>query len=122
MKEEKVIAFIKDWLSAYSDNSKTEGFVIGISGGIDSAVTSSLCARTGKKVILVNMPIHQSGNEYARANEHIDQLKSNFANVSSFETDLTPSFETLRKSLPEIAGNDWLSMANTRARLRMTTL
>lgn len=122
MDVQKVTEHISGWLKKYSDQSKTDGFVIGISGGIDSAVTSILCAITGKKVICVNMPIHQNRNEYSRGNEHIEFLKKKYANVSSVETDLTSSFETLKKSLPENAANDWLSMANTRARLRMTTL
>jgi NAD+ synthase len=120
--EEKVIEHIVKWLKDYSDNSKTNGFVIGISGGIDSAVTSTLCAMTNKKVICLNMPIHQNKDEYSRGKEHIEDLKKKFSNVSDDEVNLTDAFETLRKSLPEKTGADWLSMANTRARLRMTTL
>lgn len=122
MNEEKVIAHIVNWLKEYSNNSLTDGFIIGISGGIDSAVTSILSAMTGKKVICVNMPIHQNKDEYSRGKEHIDFLKKKFQNVSDVEVDLTGSFETLRKSLPEKTASDWLSMANTRSRLRMTTL
>lgn len=122
MNAHKVTEHISGWLKHYSDQSKTEGFVVGISGGIDSAVTSVLCALTDKKVICVNMPIHQNKNEYTRGNEHIEFLKIKYSNVSSVETDLTSAFETLKKSLPEKTANDWLSMANTRARLRMTTL
>ena len=122
MNEEKVIAHIVKWLKDYSDHSRTNGFIIGISGGIDSAITSILCAMTGKKVICVNMPIHQNKDEYSRGKEHVDDLKKNFRNVSDVEVNLTESFETLKKSLPEKTAGDWLSMANTRARLRMTTL
>jgi NAD+ synthase len=120
--EEKVIAHIVNWLKDYSDNSKTNGFIIGISGGIDSAVTSTLCAMTNKKVICLNMPIHQNKDEYSRGKEHVEYLKKNFPNVSDVEVNLTESFETIKKSLPEKTSGDWLSMANTRARLRMTTL
>jgi NAD+ synthase len=120
--EEKVIAHIVNWLKDYSDNSKTNGFIIGISGGIDSAVTSTLCAMTNKKVICLNMPIHQNKDEYSRGKEHVEDLKKNFPNVSDVEVNLTESFETIKKSLPEKTSGDWLSMANTRARLRMTTL
>ena len=122
MNEEKVIAHIVKWLKDYSDHSRTNGFIIGISGGIDSAITSILCAMTGKKVICVNMPIHQNKDEYSRGKEHVEDLKKNFRNVSDVEVNLTESFETLKKSLPEKTSGDWLSMANTRARLRMTTL
>ena len=122
MNEEKVIEHIVKWLKSYSDNSKTNGFIIGISGGIDSAVTSILCAMTNKKVICLNMPIHQNKDEYSRGKEHTEYLKKNFRNVSDVEVNLTESFETLKKSLPEKTSGDWLSMANTRARLRMTTL
>jgi len=98
------------------------GFAVGISGGIDSAVTSSLCAMTGKKVVLVNMPIKQSESEYQRAVEHIENLKSRYTNVSSIEVNLTSTFNELQSVLPAEAVSNFLSMANTRSRLRMTTL
>jgi NAD+ synthase len=95
--------------------------VIGISGGIDSALTSTLCAETGKEVICLNMPIHQHKSEYDRGHEHINWLMSKYSNVSSQEVELTPSFVAIGESLPaEI--QDWLTMANTRSRLRMTIL
>ena len=121
MNEEKVIAHIVKWLKDYSDNSKTNGFIIGISGGIDSALTSALCAKTGKPVICLNMPIHQHKAEYDRGHEHIKWLKQNFKNVSSHEVELTETFKTFSKALPTDI-QDWLIMANTRSRLRMTTL
>jgi NAD+ synthase len=98
------------------------GFAVGISGGIDSAVTSSLCAMTGKNVVLVNMPIKQSESEYQRAVEHIENLKSRYTNVSSIEVNLTSTFNELQSVLPAEAVSNFLSMANTRSRLRMTTL
>lgn len=121
MKKKEIIDHIVDWLRSYSDASKTEGFVIGISGGIDSALTSTLCALTGKKVICVNMPIRQHKDEYARGTEHIEWLKKNYANVSSDEIDLTPILEVIEKTYDPLL-QDFLTMANTRARLRMTTL
>ncbi len=121
MKAEKVKEHIVNWLKAYSESSFTAGFVIGISGGIDSAVTSTLCALTGKHVIALNMPIRQFKQEFNRSQEHIDWLKSNFTNVESATVDLTPVLESIEKAFdPNI--QDFLSMANTRARLRMTTL
>lgn len=121
MQNIEVINHIVDWLKKYSEESKTSGFVIGISGGIDSALTSTLCAKTGKPVICLNMPIHQHKAEYDRGHEHINWLKQNFKNVSSHEVDLTETFKTISTALPTDI-QDWLSMANTRSRLRMTTL
>lgn len=121
MKKKEIIDHIVHWLKHYSDTSHTEGFVIGISGGIDSALTSTLCALTGKKVICLNMPIRQLKNEYDRGNEHIAWLKNKFPNVSSAEVDLTSIFEQMEKTY-DATIQDFLTMANTRARLRMTTL
>jgi NAD+ synthase len=121
MKRKEVIDHIVAWLKQYSEYSNTGGFVIGISGGIDSAVTSTLCAMTGKETICLNMPIHQFKAEYDRGHEHIDWLKSRFRNVKSHEVELTKAFQAMEQTLPgEI--QDWLTMANTRSRLRMTTL
>jgi NAD+ synthase len=121
MKNQGVIKYIVNWLLQYSEKSRTDGFVIGISGGIDSAVTSTLCALTGKKVICLNMPIHQQKNEYDRGQQHITWLKNNYKNVVSYEVELSQPFQSIGKAFPaEI--QDWLTMANTRARLRMTTL
>jgi NAD+ synthase len=118
----KLISYISQWLYNYCENAKVSGFVIGISGGIDSAVTSTLCAETGKKTILVNLPIKQSESEYIRATEHIENLKSRFSNVESIEVNLSETFEILSDSLPFEASSNSLAMANTRSRLRMTTL
>lgn len=121
MKNKEIIDHIVSWLKQYSEDSKTNGFVIGISGGIDSALTSTLCAKTGKNVICLNMPIHQHKEEYDRGHEHIDWLKKNFKNVSSAEVELTKTFQALEETFPKDI-QDWLTMANTRSRLRMTTL
>ena len=121
MKNKEVIHHIVHWLTHYSEQSKTSGFVIGISGGIDSALTSTLCAKTGKPVICLNMPIHQHKAEYNRGHEHIDWLKKSFPNVTSHEVELTKTFQNISDALP-VDIQDWLTMANTRARLRMTTL
>ena len=122
MQNKLVITHIVNWLKAYSDNSCTEGFVIGISGGIDSAVTSTLCALTGKKVIALNMPIRQFKTEFDRSTEHINWLKAKFETVSAETVDLTATLEVLEKTFPQNIASDFLSMANTRARLRMLTL
>lgn len=121
MKKQETIQHIVSWLKQYSDQSNTNGFVIGISGGIDSALTSTLCAMTGKQVISLNMPIHQHKAEYDRGQEHIMWLKVKFPNVTSQEVELTEAFHGIYISLP-VEVRDWLTMANTRSRLRMTTL
>lgn len=121
---EKINNHIVKWLLDYATNAKIKGFVVGISGGIDSALTSTLCAQTGLPTLCVEMPIHQAESHVNRANEHIDQLKKRFPNVSNDRVDLTPTFEIFKNSVTnsenEAAYN--LSLANTRARLRMTTL
>ena len=121
---EKVNTHIVNWLKTYAENAKVNGFVIGISGGIDSAVTSTLCAQTGLKVLCVEMPIHQAQSHVTRGREHIEQLKKRFPNVSSIEADLTSVFETFKTVVPDVTDSAklHLSLANTRARLRMTTL
>ena len=100
------------------------GFVIGVSGGIDSALTSTLCAMTEKPVLLVEMPIHQAPSHVTRAQQHIEFLENRFERVSSERVELTSTFDTLTQSLPRSnnAALYQLSLANSRARLRMTTL
>lgn len=124
MQTEKVIDHIVDWLRNYAENAGIHGFVIGVSGGIDSAVTSTLCARTGLQLLCVEMPIHQGVNQVTRANDHINWLQSNFKKVSRQEVELTPVFDSLIAALPPVkdVSEREMSLANTRARLRMTTL
>ncbi len=124
MQTEKVVKHIVNWLKEYATNAKMDGFVVGVSGGIDSAVTSTLCAQTGMRTLCVEMPIHQAMSQVNRAKEHIDTLQRKFSNVSALEVDLTPVFETFKSQVPQIEVNPLsdLSLANTRARLRMTTL
>lgn len=121
---EKVNEFIVNWLKEYAEKSKVNGYVIGISGGIDSAVTSTLCAQTGLPVLCVEMPIHQAESQVSRGREHIEQLKARFSNVSDVKSDLTSVFEDFKKQVPESSDIDKLNLAlaNTRSRLRMTTL
>lgn len=121
---EKVNSQIVEWLKSYAENSKVNGFVIGISGGVDSAVTSTLCAQTGLKVLCVEMPIHQAPSHVSRGKEHIEQLKSRFPNVTNTVADLTSVFETFKTAVPTVENEAVvnLSLANTRSRLRMTTL
>lgn len=115
---------IVNWLKNYAETAGVKGFVVGISGGIDSALTSTLCAQTGLITLCVEMPIHQATSHVSRAYEHINQLKEKFTNVTDARVDLTPVFETFKTQVPfsknEVKFN--LALANTRARLRMTSL
>ena len=124
IKVREVNDFIVNWLKQYAVNANVNGFVVGISGGVDSAVTSALCAQTGLPTWCVEMPIHQAVSQINRGREHIAGLKSRFSNVCSAEVDLTPVFDTFCNQVP--AGDESqpvaLALANTRARLRMTTL
>tara|TARA_B100000900_G_scaffold59945_3_gene45390 strand:- start:991 stop:1761 length:771 start_codon:yes stop_codon:yes gene_type:complete len=120
MQTSLVAKHIKNWILNYSKLSKTKGFIIGISGGIDSAVTSTLAATTGLKIVCLEMPIHQNKNQVNRAKKHIKWLKENFVNVSSIEFELTQVFEKFKSNLNNESNE--LALANTRARLRMTTL
>lgn len=120
MNTNQVIKHIENWLKDYLKKSGCKGFVVGVSGGIDSAVTSTLCARTGIPLIAVNIPILQAGKQYQRSSEHIRWLKDHFSNVTEQDIDLTSVFESLTSKLPEEIQDD-LTLANVRARLRMLT-
>ncbi|QWX84194.1 NAD(+) synthase [Cellulophaga sp. HaHaR_3_176] len=124
MQTEKVINHIVDWLKEYAVNAKMEGFVIGISGGIDSAITSTLCAKTGLELLCLEMPIHQAPNQVDRASNHIEWLQKNFPNVKRLQVNLTPVFDSLVEAMPKVDNEEerFMSLANTRARLRMTSL
>ena len=121
---EKAIDHIVNWLNNYADKTGMNGFVVGVSGGIDSALTSTLCALTGKPVLCLEMPIHQEPNQVSRAKEHIAWLEKKFTNVSHNSLSLTEVFDSFKEVLPPVSSqeNQFLSLANTRARLRMTTL
>ena len=114
--------FISSWLNSYLENTAIQGFVVGVSGGIDSALTSILCAETGKKVILLNLPIRQTDAEYDRAQLHIADLKNRYPNVESFIINLTETLTVFEKTLQIDIKENNLALANSRARLRMTAL
>jgi NAD+ synthase len=121
MQTTKVIDFIVTWLTSYCDEAGLKGFVVGVSGGIDSAVTSTLCAGTGKEVILLNMPIYQAPGQSSLSERHMEWLCRHYNNVKGITIDLTPPFQSIEKTLPP-GIQDGLTMANTRARVRMLTL
>tara|TARA_B100000965_G_scaffold295308_1_gene253327 strand:- start:21 stop:758 length:738 start_codon:yes stop_codon:yes gene_type:complete len=116
------VNFIKDWIKNYVDTmpSKAKSLVIGISGGIDSSVSSTLCALTGMKTIVLSMPIKQKSTQHNLSLKHQEWLKSNFKNVVGYTVELDNLFVTFEKSLSDF--NNEHGMANSRARLRMTTL
>ena len=122
MNTKEVIEHIKKWLCSYHSQSSTKGFVIGISGGIDSALTSTLVAETNIPLLCIEMPINQNKNQVSRGKNHILWLKENYNNVKSIECDLTGIFEQFKSISAEKNKNQLLALANTRSRLRMTTL
>lgn len=118
--ENLIISFLKE----QAEKAKVEGFVIGISGGVDSAVVSTLAAKTGLKLYTIQMPIRQKSDEVSRANTHINWLKENFPNVSSIDCELTSTFDSFLSSVEKVNENEkqYMVEANTRSRLRMVAL
>ncbi len=117
----KTIDHIVNWLKTYCDSAGMRGFAVGISGGIDSAVTSTLCAKTGLPLTVLNLPINQKKAHADLSAQHIAWLESNFHNVSGITIALTSIFRALEKSLPEGIQDD-LTLANAQSRLRMVAL
>ena len=125
MQTQKIIQHIVNWLRDYAAQARAQGFVVGVSGGIDSAVVSTLCAQTALPTLLLNMPIRQKIDQFDRAAEHIASLVAQYPNTCGETVDLTPTFEQFERTV--LSGslkspNQDLAMANTRSRLRMTTL
>ena len=125
----KIINFIVDWLRQYCDKNSVKGFVVGISGGIDSALTSTLCSMTNKPVICIQMPIHQSKNEITRSSNHVKWLEKKFNNVISIEDNLSSVYDEFSKTKNNLKNfsskfneKQQLALANTRSRLRMVNL
>ena len=122
MKASEKVLFIKNWISNYIDSmpSKAESLVIGISGGIDSSVSSTLSAMTGLRTIVLSMPIKQKSNQHDLSQKHLEWLKTNFKNVEGYTIKLDNLFNEFKSSLSNFDNEH--GMANSRARLRMTTL
>ena len=122
MKVSEKVLFIKNWISNYIDSmpSKAESLVIGISGGIDSSVSSTLSAMTGLRTIVLSMPIKQKSNQHDLSQKHLEWLKTNFKNVEGYTIKLDNLFNEFQSSLSNFDSEH--GMANSRARLRMTTL
>ena len=122
MEVNKKVVFIKDWILNYVNSMpvKAQSLVIGISGGIDSSVTSSLCAMTGLKTIVVSMPIKQIASQHDLSLKHKKWLKDKFKNVESHTIELDEVFKLFQLKLSDFDSEHGL--ANSRARIRMTTL
>lgn len=124
MKTKDVAHHIIKWLNDYVEESKLGGFVVGVSGGVDSALTSTLCANTGKPTLCLEMPIHQESDQVSRANSHTNWLAKNFSNVRVKVVPLNALYDSFCQLDAERNDNTNtpLSLANTRSRLRMATL
>ena len=119
----KVTNHIVNWLKDYLKKSNMDGFVIGVSGGVDSALTSTLCAKTGYPVQCIEMPIHQNKEQVSNSSIQINWLESNFSNVTSNKVDLSNMFDKFLDVIPNTSNElKDLGLANTKARLRMLTL
>ena len=112
---------IVTWISDYYWKYNIKSLVVGVSGGIDSAVVSTLCAETGLDVYALGMPIHQNKDQESLSDSHLDWLKNKYSNVTTLKFDLTNTFDTFKYDLERYATNE-LALANTRSRLRMVTL
>ena len=113
------IEFISNWINDYANKYKFN-LVVGVSGGIDSAVTSTLCAKTKIKTIVISMPIRQNENQHNLSLEHINWLKSKYNNVVDYTINLNSVFNTFQDTMSSFKSQ--LAFANSRARLRMITL
>ncbi len=119
----KVSKHITNWIEDYINKSGAKGIVVGVSGGVDSALTSTLCAETGHNILCLEMPIYQNKDQVSRSKKHIDWLMSKYPNVTSKQIELNDTFESFVNSLPDNSSDKHeLSLANTRSRLRMVTL
>ena len=122
MDTRKKVDFIKNWIQNYVNTmpAKANSLVIGISGGIESSVSSTLCALTGMKTIVLSMPIKQKSTQHDLSLKHQEWLKKNFSNVEGYTIELDNLFSSFKTSLSKFDNEH--GMANSRARLRMTTL
>ena len=122
MNPSEKVKFITNWINDYVNNmpTKAESLVIGISGGIDSSVSSTLSAMTGLKTIVLSMPIKQKSHQHDLSLKHQDWLIKNFKNVEAHTINLDELFLAFNASLSKFDSEH--GMANSRARLRMTTL
>ena len=122
MNSKDKIEYIVNWIKNYTKTIKTQPvtLVIGVSGGVDSALTSTLCAHTGLKTIAISMPIKQNSSQHDLSLRHLDYLKKNFDNVDCKIIELDNIFKTFESTMQDFDSE--LAFANSRSRLRMVTL
>jgi len=122
MKQSEKVIYISNWIKNYVEamSKKAESLIIGVSGGIDSSVSSTLCAMTGLKTIVLSLPIKQKSLQHDLSLMHQEWLVKNFKNVEAQTLNLDKLFKTFENTLSKFESEHGL--ANSRARLRMTTL
>ena len=122
MQTSERINYIKNWISDYCKSMPKEpdSLIVGVSGGIDSSVVSTLCALTGKKTIVLSLPIKQIKEQHNLSLKHQEWLKNKFKNVESYLVDLDNVFKSFKTALTKFDNEH--GFANSRARLRMATL
>ncbi len=122
MNTKEKITYISNWIKEYASsiNNNPSTLVIGVSGGVDSALTSTLCARTGLKTIAVSMPIKQNSSQHDLSLRHLEFLEQNYSNVETKIVVLDNVFKTFQNTMHNFDSE--LAFANSRSRLRMVTL
>ena len=115
--KERIVKWIKD----YANDNKIQSLVVGVSGGIDSAVVSTLCAETGLPTFPLGMPIHQDSDQESLSDIHLAWLEKRYKNVKTLKFNLTKVFEKFKEALEDYSHDD-LALANSRSRIRMITL
>ena len=122
MNSKDKINFIVNWIKNYTKTIKKQpvSLIIGVSGGVDSALTSTLCAKTGLDTIAISMPIKQNSTQHDLSLKHLDYLKKNFNNVDTKIIELDNIFKTFENTMKDFDSE--LAFANSRSRLRMVTL
>ena len=112
---------IVEWIKEYAEKNKINSLVVGVSGGIDSAVVSTLCAETGMPTYVLGMPIHQNEEQESLSEAHLAWLTWKYTNATRLRFDMTRTFDTFVSSMDGYNENK-LALANTRSRIRMITL
>jgi NAD+ synthase len=121
MTPKQQVDHITRWIKSYATKNKIKTLVVGVSGGIDSAVVSTLCAKTGIYTMAVCMPIKQSKHTHELSVKHAYWLTEQFDNAENYTVDLTPTFKQFERAMGDVFDNE-LAFANSRSRLRMMTL
>jgi NAD+ synthase len=120
MNIEDKINYIINWIEMYRRDNRIQSLIVGVSGGIDSAVVSTMCAMTGAATYVVSMPIKQKIDQHTLSVAHSEHLSERFSNVTHITKDLTKIFDAFTDKFDDME-ND-LAFANSRARIRMTAL